>query len=53
MVSVATVLEIISGKEQPHSFVLYVYFSWDEMLWNVTGNVEIGILDSKEELCER
>ena len=28
-------------------------FSWDEMEWNVTGNVESGIVDSEKELCVR
>ena len=27
--------------------------SWDEMEWNVMGNVETGILDSEDELCGR
>ena len=27
--------------------------SWDEMEWNVIGNVETGILDSEDELCGR
>ena len=27
--------------------------SWDEMIWNITGNVETGSIDSKEELCTR
>ena len=27
--------------------------SWNEMIWNITGNVETGSIDSKEELCTR
>ena len=27
--------------------------SWDEMEWNVMGNVKTGILDSEDELCGR
>ena len=28
-------------------------FSWKEMRWNVSGNIEIGSLDSELELCSR
>ena len=27
--------------------------SWDDMEWNVTGNVESGNVDSEKELCVR
>ena len=34
-------------------FDLNIDTSWDEMEWNVMGNVETGILDSEDELCGR
>ena len=29
------------------------YFSWEQMEWNVTGNIEIDVVDSVNELCVR
>ena len=29
------------------------YVSWEQMEWNVTGNIEIDVVDSVNELCVR
>ena len=56
MVTPAPVQETISGaylyfNEIVHELVFCI-FSWKEMIWNVTGDVERGSIDS-EELCVR
>ena len=40
-------------KDYKHIHMLSFSLSWDQMEWNITGNVEIGNVDSEKELCVR
>lgn len=48
-----TVLETISGTLTKDVSIDAFCFSWNQMVWNITGDVESGNVDSEEELCER
>ena len=53
-----TVPVIILGTFRPHNFgsngcVKSLYSSWEQMIWNVTGDVHIDNIDYKMEICAR
>ena len=55
MVRIATVLETICSRQTKIYITLcsHSIFRWDEMAWNVTGEVESNRVDAEEELCVR
>ena len=55
MVRIATVLETICSRQTKIYITLcsHSIFRWDEMAWNITGEVESNHVDAKEELCVR
>ena len=55
MVRIATVPETICSRQTKIYTTLcsHSIFRWDEMTWNITGEVESDRVDAKEELCVR